>query len=299
MMYQPKRRSLLIFPASNSRYHNKAINSEADALIYDLEDSIATSAKGIARDTLANNFPSAHVTNKELMIRINDARSSFYDDDLRLISDVKPHTVATSKTEDPGEIKRLCDYLKQSEYKSNLTQIFVGIESIAGFYKLRDILGSTGRVTAAIMGVEDLVNELGIERGELGENPLLNHMLAEFAIACQYYKVQFIGPVTKGYKTKEHNAKLLRECRYVKSMNGRGKVAIHPNQIQMINHEFNIGMDQIKAARKTINLFSQSKENGSAVISINNEMQDTPSLKKARNLLTYAKEHGFMQDESS
>ncbi|MBT6690530.1 CoA ester lyase [archaeon] len=287
-----KRKSLLVFPAIKKRYYSVALESEADSLEIDLEDSIASSSKTLARDVLCEEFPKDYSGKKELMVRINDFRSKFYEEDVELIKNLKPDTISFAKVERAEDIKQLESSLLDAGIKN--IDIFVGIESLSAFYNMDEILGSSKKITAAILGVEDLVAELGIERGEIWKNPILNYMLIEFSMKCRMYGIQSIGPITRGYSTPSHFKELAEECAYLKKMGFVGKVAIHPSQIEIINREFEITSEQILDAQNIIDEFKKKElKDGTAVIISSEGMEDSPSLKKAKDILKYAEDHGF------
>jgi citrate lyase subunit beta/citryl-CoA lyase len=286
-----KRRSLLFCPAINEKFCKKAINCNADSIIFDLEDSVDNSAKTKAREILLKYFPRNN-RSKELIIRINNINTPFYKEDLKLIKELKPDTICYPKTEFPGEIEFLESFIKS--YEEKITEIIPLIETITGFFNAEKILKSSNRITATALGIEDLISELGIERGKLWENPIINQVLINLIMLSNLRKIQHIGPISRGYKTKKQLKELYEECKYLKKMNVKGKLAIHPNQLPIINKEFNITLKEIKKTKDKIKLFEKVKKSGSTVISTCYEMEDTPSLLKSNRFLEYSIKHGFI-----
>jgi len=292
MRYKPKRRSLLFVPAIKPRFYERALAGEADTITFDLEDSVAPESKSEARDLLANAFPHMDGSAKELSIRINAPSSPFYQDDLALLKTLKPRTVVLSKVESPAEIQAITPVLSLWDMPDSSANLIVLIETIAGYYRAREILGSSPRITAVMLGMEDLAGEMGIPRGTLSENPLLNHMQIEIAIAAHFHGLQCLGPVSRGYGQEANLRDLEAECLYLRKMNVRGKFAIHPSQLPIINRVFDITPEQIEQARRVVAMF-ESRADGTTVITQDQQMEDLPSLTSARHLITYAEEHGF------
>jgi len=288
---KPKRRSMLFCPAIDKRFYRSALQSSADSIIYDLEDSITNSAKQEARSLLLKNYPRSYAGPKELVIRINNSHTPFYKRDLELLRTLKPDTVCYPKVESALELVALDSYI--SSYDKGKTEIFPLIETSAGFFNSREILKSSNRITATALGLEDLIYELGIERGKLSENPIINHVLINLILLSSSLGIQHVGPILRGYGTKKQMKELTSECTYLKKMNVVGKLAIHPNQLNIINKEFDITSEKIGEAKEKLALFEKSRKKGSSVISRCYEMEDTPSEKRLVEFLKYAKQHGF------
>jgi citrate lyase subunit beta/citryl-CoA lyase len=286
---------LLFVPADKPNYCEKALQGEADTIVYDLEDSIAESAKERGRQLLIANFPKNYDGSKELCIRINGPRTPFYQGDLSLISKLVPHSIMLPKIESRKEIQELDVFLNSCDtFATRKIEIIGLIETPKGAYKLREVLYSSHRITAVALGAEDLTYELGVEReGPLEKHPLLNHVQVELALVARMHKMQCIGPIERGYAQEKHLSFLEEECKYLRKINLQGKLAIHPSQVPIINNYFDITSEQIEEANQIIELFKEAEKTGSAVITKGNEMQDTPSLRKSLKLVKYAKEHGF------
>ena len=294
-MYKPKRRSLLFVPANKPYYCEKALQSDADTLIYDLEDSIPDAAKEQGRQLLTQYFPKNYEGSTELCIRINGPRTPFYEEDLSLVRELVPHAIMLPKIESRKEVQDLDVFLNSCDpFATRKIEIIGLIETPKGAYKLREVLYSSHRITAVALGAEDLSYELGVEReGPLEKHPLLNHIQIELALVARMHNMQCIGPIERGYTKKKHLSFLEEECKYLKKINLQGKLAIHPSQVPIINKYFDITSEQIEKANHIIELFREAEKNDSAVITNGNEMQDTPSLRKSLRLVNYAKEHGF------
>jgi citrate lyase subunit beta/citryl-CoA lyase len=294
MTHKPKRRSLLFVPAIRPRFLARALGREADTLILDLEDSVAGAAKEEARQNLRAWWPAAYVGPQELALRINPLDSEYYARDIDLLRALHPHSVVLPKAETSAQVTALSAQLDDvTPLLERPIEIIPMIETLQGLDHLRDILAASPRVTALLVGAEDLVSEMGVARGSLAESPLLNHALIQVALACHARRVQALGPIHRGYGSEEHLRALEGEATYLRRLNYRGQSAIHPTQLPMLNRVFEITPEEIARARRVAALFEDTERQGSAVVAQGGEMEDLPSLQAALALLRYAEEHGF------
>jgi len=293
-MTRPKRRTLLFVPAIRPRFFARALGGEADTLIFDLEDSVAAPAKEEARRNLRAWWPADYRGPQELALRVNPADSPFHADDIALLRALRPHSVVLPKAEEAAEVAALSSQLDEMQHAAERPiEIIPMIETLRGLDHLRDILAASPRVTALLVGAEDLVSEMGVARGALAENPLLDHILIQVALACHAHRVQALGPIHRGYASEERLRALEEEALYLRRLNYRGQSAIHPTQLPVLNRVYDITPDELARARRVVALFEESERQGSAVVVQGGEMEDLPSLQAARALLRYAHEHGF------
>lgn len=292
MTLKPKRRSLHFVPAVKAKFYGKALGGEADSVVFDLDDSVAPSAKEEARQTLRDQFPKNYDGPKELSIRINHAKSPFHQDDIALMRELRPPCVILTKVESPSEVTDLVAALEGS-FQTPLNLILF-IETLVGVYNIADILASSPHITGATLGTEDLCSEMGLERGTLEDNPILNRIMVDLAMQCHLHDIPCLGPVFRGFKDEAQLKALEEECLYLKKLNVRGQFAIHPTQVPVMNRVFDITSEELQAARETLAMFGLMEEKeGTAVISRGHQMEDTPSVVRATKLLDYAQEHGF------
>ena len=266
------RRSLLFLPALNPNCYEKAISGEADSIIFDLEDSISISGKGIARENLSKFFPRDYKGKKELIIRINNTRSDFYKEDLNLVLKLKPNTICLPKVEDPKEIKDLENILKKCKsFDKGPIEVLVIIETSKGYLNAREILSSSKIINGTLLGVEDLVSQFKIKRKKLWEMPLISHMIAELAVIAAGCKVNYFGPVVRGYKNKKQKKILKQESLYMRNLKAVGMGAIHPNQLKIINKIFTDLPEnfETKEIRKKLD---EAEKKGYSVIGFKGEM---------------------------
>src|SRR3989344_1503245 len=134
-----RRRSLLVFNALEERFYRSALESEADSLVFDLEDSVADSHKKEARKKLRELFPQGYHGTKELMVRINNVRTPHFDEDVETVLSLGVNTIMFPKISSPDDVRKLERILQGN------VEILALIEN-GDAYRLRyEILSSSPR----------------------------------------------------------------------------------------------------------------------------------------------------------
>lgn len=288
---KPKRRSLLFVPALKKRFYVTSLSGEVDTVIFDLEDSIPDEYKSQARKTLLELFPRDYTGDKELSIRINALRTDFYEEDLETVQILQPDSIMVPKIETKDEIELLYSLFQKFRINS---EIILLIDTLTGLYNIRELFGTTLPITAVALGSEDLIRELGVERKRLDKCNILKRIQIEIIMHAAMYRIQCIGPISRGYRTIEHLQDLEAESVFLRELNVTGKLAIHPSQVQILNNIFDIKQSDIQDAIMLVEKFQRAKEQGTSVVVYQNEMRDAPALEKAKALLKYAKDHGYV-----
>ena len=279
--YRSHRKSLLFCPALNSSLYNKALRSEADSIIFDLEDSIDVSAKTKARMELEQSFPRDYQGKKELMIRVNNPRSPHFRKDVLVATNLRPHCLCIPKVESEQEIDMVNNLVSSSDKALKYPiGVFPLIETSKGYMNAKEILNRSNIITGTAVGVEDVMLEFNIERKTIWKNHLIRHFLIELSILSKCLDIDYIGPISRGYRTDEHLSILESECTYLKEIGATGKLAIHPRQLSTINRSFGALKVCAKDMQQQMKLFTDSKKRGYSVISLNGSMLDEPYYRR-------------------
>lgn len=281
--------SLIFVPAIKKSFYDKILTfkkaDKPDGIIFDLEDSINIKYKAKAREVLLNslsttNYRNILFDNYLIVIRVNPINSEWFNDDIKLINKIKPDILMTSKVETGNEVR---------EYKKIAKHLIIVVETLNGINNLEKIIKEMGSGDLFVIGYEDLSSELMIERPKNlnSFNPLF-HILMRSLIIARQNNIQMIDAPARFFKTKQDIAKFKNECRYTAGLGMIGKMAIHPNQICVINSIFkNKKNEMLKKAQKILNKFARLKDGSSAIVNEHNEMMDTPSYKMANKIIKY------------
>jgi citrate lyase subunit beta/citryl-CoA lyase len=283
-------RSLLFVPGDSARKLDKAMQSGADALILDLEDSVAPSNKAAARQVTAEFMAAtAHEPNRpRLIVRVNALTTGMTDADLDGVMAGAPDAILLPKTVGGADVAHLGAKLAVREAEHGLADGGTGIialatETAAGVFALGSLAGSSRRLSGVTWGGEDLSAVVGAEanRGADGlyTDPYrIARALALFAAAAA--EVDAIDSVYTKFRDLDG---LAAECREARRDGFVAKMAIHPAQVAVINEAFTPSPDAVARARRIVDAFEANPDAG--VVGIDGEMVDMPHLKRAQRLL--------------
>lgn len=291
-------RSWLFVPGDSERKLGKAREGAADALILDLEDSVAKERQQIARDTVRA-FLQANPdrSRQQLWVRIDPLDTEYALPDLAAVMPGAPDGIVLPKVYSAADVGTLAHYLSALEAREGLARgstkiLSVATETAASLLTFHTYLdGVSDRLTALTWGGEDLAAALGASdnrnpaTGGYDDPYLLGKSLclaAARAIGAQ--------PVGSVYVDFRDLAGLEAECARDRRTGFVGKVAIHPDQATVINRAFTPTDEEIAHATRVVELFENNP--GMGTIGLEGKMLDMPHLKQARNLLALARLRG-------
>jgi citrate lyase subunit beta / citryl-CoA lyase len=290
-------RSLLFVPGDSRRKVDKAMSAGADALILDLEDSVAPAAKVGARQVVRAHIEASRNSKKRplLYVRVNPLNSGLIEADLDAVVPSRPDGIMLPKARGGHDIMHLSSKLAVREAENDLPDGEIAIlpiatESAAALFAMGSYAGSSRRLSGLTWGAEDLSADLGAltnrrEDGTHADPYRLARSLALFAATAA--EVAPIDTVFTNFRDKEG---LLVECQAARRDGFVGKLAIHPDQVKTINATFIPTPEQIARARAIIEAFAGNP--GAGVLGIGGEMIDRPHIKRAERLLAAAKAAG-------
>lgn len=287
-------RSLLFVPADSPRKLERAMRSGADCLIVDLEDSIAASNKAAARRA-ALSFLREHQTEPGrpiLYVRINALDTPFSESDLDEVMTSAPDGIMLPKARGGTDVSLLSSRLAVREALHGATDgatriIPLASESAAAVFTLGTYAGSSTRLAGLTWGAEDLSADSGALAVRVGGDWTdafrLVRNLSLFAAAAA--GVAAIDTVFTDFRDA---GGLARECELAARDGFSGKLAIHPDQVDIINDAFTPAPEAIAHAENVVTAFANSGNAG--VTSLEGKMLDRPHLKAAKRLLARARQ---------
>jgi citrate lyase subunit beta / citryl-CoA lyase len=287
-------RSLLFVPADGGAKLDKAVASGADAVIIDLEDSIAPERKEAARAAALEflNRENAKKERPRLLVRINGLDTGMTDADLDAIVAGKPDAVVFPKAEGGATVTHLDAKLTAREAIAGLPEGSVkilaqAVESAAGLFRAGTFRNASARLIGLTWGPEDLSAELGAEAnreadGTLTEPYRLARAMCLFGAAAA--KVPAIETVFVDFRNSEG---LRRDTQAARRDGFTGRLAIHPTQVPVINEVFTPTPEQIEKAKAVVAAFAAQP--GAGAVGIDGKMYDRPHLVRAQALLERVK----------
>src|SRR5579875_224876 len=236
------RRSVLFLPGNNPRAHEKARSLPADALIFDLEDSVAPDQKVAARDQIAAALKAGGYGKRELILRVNGADSQWQTDDLRFAATLPIRAVLLPKVNGADDVLAAEAVLAGPGFKQRMT-LWVMMETPRAFIRADAIASSSPRLDALVMGTEDLGKELRA-RPQPDRAPLMT-AIQLCVLAARAYGLDPIDSVLPDFKNLDAFA---AACRQGRDLGFAGKTLIHPDQIAPANAAFSPSAAEIAAA---------------------------------------------------
>jgi citrate lyase subunit beta/citryl-CoA lyase len=280
-------RSLLFVPGDSERKMQKAAISGADALILDLEDSVAPSRKPEAREMVAAFLGKAErmFPAPRLIVRVNALDTGQTDNDLSAVIKGRPDAVLLPKAGSGAQIQDLGARIAVEEAIAGLTEGSVMIhalmtETAAGMLNAGSFAAMSGRLAALAWGAEDLAADIGAtsnkdENGRYTDVFRLARSLTLLTAAQS--GVDAIDTVFTDFR---HMAALETECRAAVRDGFSGKMAIHPDQVPIINAAFTPAQEDVERAVRILALFAAAGPEA-GVLSLDGKMIDKPHLRQA------------------
>ena len=281
-------RSYLFVPADSERKLSRAADAGADAVILDLEDSVAAASRPTARD-LARNY----VEGKEnVWVRINPIDSADAELDLGGVMPAVPAGIVLPKPRGAEDLlllaSKLDDLEKQHGIEAGTTEILsICTERPEALFTLGSYAGASSRLRALSWGAEDLSAAVGASANRADDgNWLPPYELARslclFAAAAA--EVAAIDTVYTDYRNDEGLADYAENAR----RDGfTGMLAIHPAQVDIINRAFVPTTAELERAERIVALFDENP--GAGALGLDGEMIDRPHLVQAQRVLRLAK----------
>jgi citrate lyase subunit beta/citryl-CoA lyase len=272
-------RSWLFVPADSEKKIRKALDSEADAIIFDLEDSVAPALKQVARDVLKN-LPKRD-GGPQWWVRVNPLGSEHHKDDLELIGLADVHGIVLPKAESGADVTELAHRTGTIPIHAIVT------ETAASLFSLLSYCDPASPLAAMSWGAEDLSAALGAaskydESGELAFTyELARSLCLAGAVAAG---VQPVDGVFADFKDEKG---LRTEAEAARREGFTGKLAIHPAQVPIINAAFSPSDTDVTHAEAIVAAFEAQPDAG--VLSVDGKMVDRPHLIQAQNILERSK----------
>jgi citrate lyase subunit beta/citryl-CoA lyase len=280
------RRSVLYMPGSNARAIEKARTLPADAVILDLEDSVAPDAKAAARQQVVDAVKAGGFGTREVIVRVNGLDTPWHVDDVTAAAHAAPDAILVPKISTPQQLEAIGQRLLDM-HADLRTRIWAMIETPIAIFNILSLAkeadDSESRLDAFVMGTNDLAKDTRA-RIVPGRAPMLGWLMQCLA-AARIYGVDIIDGVYNDLGNAEGFA---RECGEARDMGFDGKTLIHPNQIEACNAAFSPSADDVAQAQKIIAAFDLPENKNKGVVAIDGRMVERLHAEMARRTVAIA-----------
>lgn len=286
-------RVALFAPGSKERVMTKALESGADAVLFDLEDSVPVAMKAEARTLVARAIDGATGRGPALFVRVNAATTGLLDDDLASIVRPGLEAIFLPKAESVGEIQRTASTLERLEsaqgMKLGTVEIVVMIESALGVYRCFDLLSASPRVASGCIGVArdgDLQTDLGcswsIEGTEL--------LYARSKVLLDTRAAGKAWPLDGVFSDLEDEAGLVTDSQLSARLGYVGRTVIHPKQIAPVRRAYAVPEGDVAYYKRVVSEFEAVEKKGTAAaITVDGRLVDYAMYQRAQRVLELAK----------
>jgi citrate lyase subunit beta/citryl-CoA lyase len=283
-------RSLLFVPADGGRKLAKALECGADAVIVDLEDSIAPDRKQEARASAAAFLSEAIPAARRplICVRINGLATGLTDADLDAIVPARPDAIMLPKAEGGAAVVHAEAKLAAREAISGLDDghikvIAMAIETAAGLFLAGSFARKSARLIGLSWGAEDLAAELGAETNRDADGRYTAPYRLARTLSLAAAASAGVPAIETIYMDYRDGAGLRRDSEEARRDGFTARLAIHPQQVAVINEVFTPSADALAKAHAIVAAFAASPSAG--VVGIDGVMYDRPHLARARSLI--------------
>ena len=272
-------RSWLFVPADSEKKVGKALDSEADAIIFDLEDSVVPAQKAVAREILKN-LPQRS-GGAQWWVRVNPIGSDFLKDDLKLIGVADLHGVVLPKAEGGWDIVEI------AHHTGNIPIHAIVTETPASLFAMLSYRDPKLPLAAMSWGAEDLSAALRASSKYDADGSLsFTYKLAR-SLCLAGAVAAGVQPVDGVFADFRDEEGLRSEAEAARREGFTGKLAIHPVQVPVINAAFTPSDDEVRHAEEIVAAFEAHPDAG--VLSVGGKMVDRPHLVQAQRILERAR----------
>ncbi len=272
-------RSWLFVPADSEKKIGKAIESAADAVIFDLEDSVVSGRKAEARAIVK--ALGKRSGGPDWWVRINPIGSEFHKEDLELISRGDVTGVVLPKAESGADVIQL------AHRTGNIPVHAIVTETAASLFNLLSYRDPKSPLAAMSWGAEDLSAALGASSKYDGSGDLAFTYRLARSLCLAGAVAAGVQPVDGVFADFRDVDGLRTEAEAARREGFTGKLAIHPAQVPVINAAFTPSADEVAHARAVVAAFK--KEPDAGTVSVEGRMVDRPHLEQARSVLDRAR----------
>lgn len=290
-------RSKLFVPGSRPELFEKALSGQADALSFDLEDSVAPAKKIEARQTLKKWLQSPLVlkSGQTIIVRVNAMDTPYFEQDIAEVVQMGLDMINLPKPENAQAVRHAIALIEQAEVKNGLTEtgkkpikVLLNIETPTALRTAFELASAHPRVAGLQLGLADLFEPIAISRSE------------KFAIQYAMMQVKFaaaeagVDAFDAAFADIKNVEGFQAEAALAARLGYTGKSCIHPSQIAMANLAFRPSDSAIAHALKVVEAAREADEKGVGAYVVDGKMIDPPFVKSAQVLVETAKRLGLI-----
>ncbi len=291
-------RSKLFVPASRPELFEKALGSAADALSFDLEDSVAPARKPEAREALRTLLvsPAVRERGKVLIVRVNALDTPWFADDIVAVVQPGLDYVNLPKPESADDVCAAAAAIERAERANGVSRpvkLLLNVESPRALREAATLASAHARVAGLQLGLGDLFEPLGIARRDPAA---IQQAMFSLRLAAGEAGVFAYDSVFANIKDAEG---FRAEAELARSLGFLGKSCIHPSQIALANDVFRPSEEEIAHALRVVEAARNAERDGVGAYVVDGKMIDAPFVERARALVQSAERLGLIASATS
>ena len=284
-------RTALFVPGNRPDRVDKAVTTSADAVIIDLEDSVALTEKETSRSKVHDKI--LEHAERKIIVRVNSLDSPFFEGDLAEVITDNPVCLMVPKVESAAHVREINKQLLKVEKEKGLVQgavpVIPLIESagaVQNIFRIATEKTEPSRIYCVAFGAADYTLDMGIEITREGAE--LSYPRSRIAIASRAARIA--PPLDTPFMMDLKDTEALKvDAGRAKQLGFQGKLCIHPNQIEPCHAIFSPAKEEILYAERVVQVFEEAEKEGSAAIQLDGRFIDYPIVERARRILKLAK----------
>jgi citrate lyase subunit beta / citryl-CoA lyase len=278
-------RSLLFVPGHNLKFMESAATSNADIILPDVEDSVQpVSNKQLSRDLILSFINNKKFNNKKVFPRINSPESGELLKDINQLSVNGVDGFMYPKSKTGNDIYFFDKLLESIESERGFAigtfKIIPLIETTSAVLNAQDICKASSRVVAIAYGCEDFITDL---HGVHDDGDMT--LFVPRALIAMAARSSGVIPIDTVHVNINDLDDLEKNLKVAKNLGFEGMLSLHPKELPLIHKYFSPSSEEIENAKRIIELYNSSEENGRGVALFGNELIGPPMVKDAKNLL--------------
>lgn len=288
-------RSMLFVPGDSPRKIEKGLGSNADAVIIDLEDSVAIAdkekARRVAAEALAGPKPAS---GPQIYVRVNALATGLTADDLSAVMAGGPAGIMQPKACGGSDVRTLSDLIAAEEAGHGIADgatgiVVVGTETAASLFRMASYDDAGPRLKGIAWGAEDLSADLGATTNRRPDGTYADPYRLARTLCLVGAVAAGVQPIDTVFTNFRDEMGLRAECEAAVCDGFTAKMAIHPAQVAIINELFTPSPADVARAQRIVDAFNAAGNAG--VVGLDGEMLDRPHLTRAQRLLARAQNY--------
>jgi citrate lyase subunit beta/citryl-CoA lyase len=291
-------RSMLFTPGNNAGMIEKAARLGSDAVILDLEDAVPVTEKEAARRLVSDAVGELGAGGALVFVRVNALSTGLTVQDLKAAVQPGLVGIVQPKTESTTDVLAVAKWISGLESKRGLEPrsivLVTLLETAHGVLNAWEIAMASPRIVGVAFGALDFTRDMGTSQSAEGAEVF--YARSRIALAATAARVQAIDTPWIDITDSEG---LIEEAGRAKQLGFRGKLVIHPSQIEPVNRVFSPSAEDVSHARKVAVAFRAAEAEGQGAISLDGKMIDVANARQAEDLIAWAEAIARRRRDSS